>query len=332
MFSLNEIPKFQKRLDRVNKKIDEFLLTNDSLMSEVMRWILQNRGKQLRPTMMLLASSFGTWDERIIEFAAFLEIIHMASLVHDDIVDDAKMRRGYQSVQRRFGKIVAVYAGDFMIFATLSRLSFIPNKRQVSYFRSLLELCNGELLQYENLHNINLTEKDYLQRIQGKTGTLFRLACKVGAIEARCNAQTVKALESYGTLFGEMFQIQDDLMDFFGVLDMGKKTQTDLQNGIYSLPVIFSMQDPFVGIKIQELLIKYKNELDESMLFALYDIIKQTDGLKKSIQILQTYDLKIQETLSPLPDTIEKKYLIMIANQLYKNVSDTYDSYTNLLL
>jgi len=315
-----EIPGFQEKMSQVNRKIDSFLSTDDPLMSKVMEWILRRRGKQLRPAIMLLSASFGTWHNRVIDMAAALEIIHTASLVHDDIIDEAGERRGQESVQSRFGKNVAVYAGDFMILSALSNLSSIPTKRQAGYFRSLSEMCRGELLQYENLHNINLTKEDYLRRIHGKTGSLFHLACWMGAEECECTPEIAEALQNFGTSFGYLFQLQDDIMDFVNAAHMGKPTGSDLKDGIYSLPVIFALDAPKTRNALRRLLSRYKAHPDESTLLTIHKIIQQTNALQRSMQVMIEYADEATAALQVLPATAERDCFISLTTNLCENV------------
>lgn len=321
----NGIPGLSEKMDRVNREIDRLLQTRDPLMAEVMAWLLSRRGKQLRPAMMLLSAAFGRWNECLIEFAAALEIMHMASLVHDDVVDDAKERRGVESVQSRYGKNVAVYAGDFMIFSVLSNLSFTPTKRQADYFRSLSNLCEGELLQYENLHNTELTKEDYLRRIQGKTATLFELACRVGAMESGCDKLMQQALVAYGNAFGCLFQIQDDLMDFLGASHMGKQTETDLSEGIYSLPVIFTLDSAKGKTQLRPLLQEFQETSDPEVLSAVCRLVEEGEGVVRAVEVLREYKDKAQAALVDLPDIPERMCLWSLAEMVCAGVLSLWE-------
>ncbi len=309
----------------VNQKIESFLLTNDSFMNEVMEWQLRSRGKQLRPKLLLLAAAFGKWKDSIAEVAAALEILHMASLVHDDIVDDAQQRRGNDSVQFRFGRNVAVYAGDYMVFCVLSKLSYLPSKQQCDMYRSLSNLCKGELMQYENLHNLQLTEDQYFQQIQGKTATLFQVACSAGAIEGGCKEPVVEALAEFGRHFGIMFQLQDDLLDCIGA-QMGKPTKTDVGLGVYTLPIIYALNNSSQGMRLKELLEEYRNTRRDDIYVEIQDVIVEAGGVQYAVECMRALREGAIKAIDVLPNNKKKENLMAFFDSIYNKTLQVVDN------
>ncbi|MBS6951624.1 MAG: polyprenyl synthetase family protein [Enterocloster asparagiformis] len=208
------------------------------------------RGKMLRPRLLLLAAAFGpefeSRKERLCKLAAMVELTHMASLIHDDIVDDAPSRRGKPSLQHRYGKNAAVYAGDYL----MSRISYHVatedmNRPGAVMARTVEEMCAGEIGQSRCRYREDMTLSDYMRNIHGKTAALFMAACRIGAEESGCGAEVIRRLEEFAECLGIMFQLKDDLMDFTSdARTMGKEAHKDFREGIYTMPVLWVLQYP----------------------------------------------------------------------------------------
>ena len=209
---------------------------------------LGTSGKMIRPRLMLLSSALGPDREerfeRICMLAAMVELTHTASLIHDDIVDEAEIRRGQISIQKKYGKDAAVYAGDFLI----SRVNYHLAKEKLFAAGAILsetveKMCLGEIGQAACRYREDVTPEKYLDNIRGKTAALFRTACYLGASEAGCPEAEAMALGQLGEYIGIMFQFRDDLMDFMSTEALqGKDTQKDFREGIYTLPVLLSAE------------------------------------------------------------------------------------------
>lgn len=297
-------------IEKVNEKMEYLLKTESSTMSEIMTWILSSRGKQIRPRMVIAASRFGTGNVDVTEFAAIIEIIHMASLVHDDIIDDADTRRGQISVQKKFGKDMAVYAGDFMIFSAFLNSQFKPSLKHRKIFSRLNNMCCGEVGQHDNLYNKDITIEQYLSNITGKTADLFRIACVLGATEGNCRERIIDILSDFGYYFGMIFQIRDDLLDFLSTDEKeGKPMHHDILCGVYTLPLIYTFMDLDIGDKAKKLVDEYQEKKDRETGIELNKLIEQSGGIKKSFAMLNDFKIKAQECLDNLPDIPEKEIL-----------------------
>lgn len=213
----------------------------------VLEEILGSAGKMLRARLLLRCAALGPdaieRRERLCIMAAMVELTHLASLVHDDIIDDAKLRRGRPSVQSRFGKDSAVYTGDFLIsrvFSWGAREGLCDAVERLAL--TIEDMCLGEIGQAQCRFCETVTVEDYYANIRGKTAALFRTACGMGAAEAGCTDAVIDQVERFGEYLGIAFQIRDDLLDFSGGREIGKETHQDFREGIYTLPVLMALQ------------------------------------------------------------------------------------------
>lgn len=251
---LNDI-KFIEAIDKMNQQLKSILVSENTEMQQVIDWVLSEKGKQIRPKMLLMSSMYSNKKNiDATKFAAIIEIVHMASLIHDDIIDDSDMRRGKESVQSKFGKKMAVYAGDYMIFSALSACFEDFNLKYRCVLNGLKKLCNGELGQSSNLYNINISENQYLENISGKTAALFRISCELGAIVGGADRSSIKNLAEFGEKYGILFQIHDDILDYGdNNIHHDKPVFQDFKNGIYSLPIIYACEDTKIKEQMTEL-------------------------------------------------------------------------------
>ena len=242
--------------------------------------VLGSAGKMIRPRLLLLCSGFGPLREerfgRICLLAAMVELTHMASLVHDDIVDDARFRRGKPSVQSRYGKDAAVYAGDFLI----SRVNYWEAKEDLREAAMLLsgtveKMCVGEIGQAVCRYREDVTAEEYLRNIRGKTAALFQTACLLGAREAGCQDAEAEKLGKIGEYIGIMFQFRDDLLDFISTPEeCGKDTRKDFLEGIFTIPVIFAAETKAARESLQAFMRKAKaGTLTESDLRQMTELV-----------------------------------------------------------
>lgn len=211
---------------------------------------LDTSGKMIRPRLLLLCAAFGSdWRaqrERLCTLAAMVELSHLASLIHDDIIDDADQRRGRASLQSRYGKDAAVYAGDYL----MARLQYFQaaeglNRPAAILSQAIQGMCAGEIGQALCRYRVDTTLSQYLANIRGKTVELFQAACRIGAIEGGCSEEEIRLLERFGQSLGTLFQLRDDLLDFTAdPAQLGKTTHKDFRDGIYTMPVLCALRAP----------------------------------------------------------------------------------------
>src|SRR5699024_5525644 len=227
-------------------------------------------GKKIRPTFNLLVSKLGNPDkyDDIIKTSASLELIHMASLVHDDIIDDSRLRRGDLSVYYKHGYLQAVNTGNYLLSTSLLLVSSIEHRAfHEIYSHAVKDIVSGELFQFDHQFNADQTLDDYYEKIYHKTTLLIELSIRMGAYAAEVSDHTTEALMKYGHHIGMSFQIIDDCLDFIGdEKQLGKPKFSDLDNGHYTLPVLL-LRDRDAAFK--DKLTAYKN--DHSLLSSLID-------------------------------------------------------------
>ena len=313
VFAYKEIQKYQSETNVLLKKVSDYIDAYTSRgpeateVDQVIEDAVSARGKMLRPSLLLLCAEFGNnyQEERLCKLAALVEITHMASLVHDDVIDDAPERRGRPSVQGKYGKKAAVYAGDLM----MCRVSLQVAKEDFNEYGEIIsgaieEMCRGELLQSGSLFDDTVTKDRYYRNIHGKTAALFMASCRIGAIEGGCDEKTVELLERIGEKFGMLFQLRDDLKDFSSESsEMGKTTHKDFLDGIYTFPVISAMKTE-KGRKALLPLMK-KNRmglLSDGDLRMMEDVVKECGGIRETETEIRQHLGDIERILSEYGD------------------------------
>jgi len=243
---------YAQTMGLLQKKLEEHL-SDSGPLAPIMEFVSATPGKRLRPLLTILSSTmagetFGTTPDQdtVFDVAAAIELIHMASLVHDDIIDDAKRRRGMPTVHVVWGLHSAVLAGDYL-FTRANRIALrYPELGIASLFNQAIELtCEGEIMQDERLYDASVTEKEYLSHISRKTAVLMGAACQAGAMLANAPPHAEEALLRFGIELGCAFQIADDVLDFTAdPEESGKEACNDLRRGLLTLPTILAMETP----------------------------------------------------------------------------------------
>ena len=278
-------------------------------VGEILRDVGESKGKRLRPRLLLLAGRYGarfeTARERLCRLGALVELVHMASLIHDDIVDDAPLRRGAPTIQSKYGKDRAVYAGDLLLSRIVQSLFRDGFTRVGAFFGEAVEaMCMGELGQMACRFREDTTVDQYMRNIYGKTAALCRLACRAGAVESGCREDVQAHLEDLGVNFGYMFQIRDDLLDFVSdAAREGKCTQMDFREGILTLPVLYAMEKEPARQKIVALLREAEaGGFGEKEAQCLQEIVASSGGLARAAADMEMYAQKALQAVETLPD------------------------------
>ncbi len=230
----------------LNDFIDLFnqsLSHTDGLLTQALSHIRQRAGKRMRPMMiLLLAKNYGDVSDVTQHAAVGLELLHTASLVHDDVVDESEERRGQESVNAEYNNKVAVLVGDYILSTALLQMSYTHSEEIV---RALAELgrtlANGEILQLSNIQNEEISESVYYQVIRQKTAALFEACAAVGAMSAGARLEQVERAKRFGQNIGIIFQIRDDIFDYYDQTKIGKPTGNDMAEGKLTLPVIYAL-------------------------------------------------------------------------------------------
>ena len=219
------------------------LMHGDGLLSQALDHIRQRAGKRMRPMLILLmAKNFGKVTPVTQHSAVGLELLHTASLVHDDVVDESGERRGQASVNATYNNKVAVLVGDYILSTALLHVSYSHSEEIVRYLAELGRvLSNGEILQLNSINNQEISEDVYYQVIKQKTAALFEACCAIGALSAGATEQDIESAKKFGQDLGIIFQIRDDIFDYYDSSDIGKPTGNDMAEGKLTLPVIYAL-------------------------------------------------------------------------------------------
>ena len=233
----------ESELNDFNELFDHALTHTDGLLQQALDHIKQRSGKRMRPMLILLcAKAVGEVSDVTLHAAVGLELLHTASLVHDDVVDESAERRGQASVNNLYGNKVAVLVGDYILSTALLHISYTHKEVIVRYLAELgRTLSNGEILQLSNIHSKDFSEETYYQVIKQKTAALFEACAAIGTSSAGADDETVENAKSFGRNLGIIFQIRDDIFDYYDQSKIGKPTGNDMVEGKLTRPVIYAL-------------------------------------------------------------------------------------------
>ena len=240
-------------------------------------------GKRLRPCLALASATGGhrsaTPDDH--QGAVAVELVHLASLYHDDVMDEALVRRNVESVNARWGNLVAIVAGDFLLARSAELAASLGTEVAGLLAHTLGLLCQGQLTEVRAAFDPGRTVQDYLGTIEGKTAALMSTSCRIGAITGGRARSEVDALTEYGRAFGVLFQIRDDILDVVASAEeLGKPAGQDLAEGVYTLPVLLALDDPVTGPELRPLL---GQPLDQPERDKARAIVAGSDGVARTV-------------------------------------------------
>lgn len=307
--SKNKI-KLNQLLDKIKNNIS-LILDNqfkNTDVGDVLDYAISSVGKMVRSRLMILFASFSDnfedYEDEACEMAALVELIHLSSLIHDDIIDDAYYRRNKISVQAKFGKDAAVYAGDYII----SKIYFYLAKNSMrlpamNLAKCIEEMCIGEIGQSRCKYNSNIKISDYIENIKGKTASLFKTSCLLGANFSDFSDNQLKDISEFGINFGILFQIMDDLLDYTSnVKKIGKECNKDFIDGIYTYPIICLIYLEKNNRDLQMILERNKDHnLEKNDFIKLVKLVQKSGAIdltKKEIERLSNKNLEILNKLN----------------------------------
>lgn len=311
MENYRNMPELVNELKAVKKKIRE--LTRENIpkkpLTDIVDSAFEAQGKLIRPTLVMLCGRLGpdypACRDELVKIASVVEMTHTASLIHDDIIDDAPLRRGKPTVQAAFGKDMAVYAGDYILSRAMSYLmEYSMTQVGAVLAGTIADMCNGEMTQYEAQFNTETEENSYFVSISGKTASIFAAACELGATASGCNKEMAISMSRFGHTLGVLFQLRDDLMDCVSTEKTeGKTPDSDFKRGIYTLPVLYSFVEPKHGRELKELAHKISTgEAEEAVLIGrMRELVTKAGGVDYTHWMIQQYQDKATAMLDQLP-------------------------------
>lgn len=303
-------------LEDFKKLFDSSLSSSNLLLNSVISHIRQKNGKMMRPILVLLAAKlYGEVCPATLHAAVSLELLHNASLVHDDVVDESTERRGQLSVNAIFNNKVAVLAGDFLLATSLVQVGLTRNHAIIDVVSRLgQDLADGELLQLSNVSNLQFSEEIYYDVIRKKTAVLFAACTKAGALSVGAADEKAEFARLFGEYIGLCFQIKDDIFDYSESKEIGKPTGNDMLEGKLTLPVIYALNT--TKDKIAEgIAIKVKNgEASTDEIAYLIDFTKQHRGIEYATEKMYAFREKALSLLASIPDSDVKTALTAYLN------------------
>lgn len=313
----------KKELDFIESSLNEIIQADHPVLREASTELLNAGGKRIRPVFVLLAGQLGSYQpEEISKAAVSLELIHMATLVHDDVIDEAELRRGKPTVKHTYGNRVAMYTGDYILARALEEVATIEiPKLHHALSKALVEVAIGEIEQIRDKFNWEQSLQDYLRRIKRKTALLIATSCQLGAIISGVSDKDVQRLYRYGYYIGMSYQIIDDILDFTASSkQLGKPAGNDLLQGNITLPILYGMEDKQFMNLLHNTFEDPDNVTTEDMK-QIISALKQTNAIECSYRLSDLYLKKALATLEKVPNGKSKQTLQTIAKFIGKRRS-----------
>ncbi|MBR5103152.1 MAG: polyprenyl synthetase family protein [Bacteroidales bacterium] len=304
----------------VQECIADSLKSDIDLLNQTNRSILANSGKQLRPVLALLTargcSADGSVSEATVRYAAAAELMHNATLLHDDVADDSDQRRGVPTIRALMGPTVSVLLGDYWLVKAMDLIlgDHEADSKVIRIFsKTLSDLAEGELLQLQKAQSGDTVEDDYLRIIYSKTASLFEASCVSATLSVGAPDQTVEAMRSYAVALGRAFQIKDDLLDYDGTESVGKPLGVDILEQKMTMPLLGALvnagpeEDKRVRALVRDI-VGHPEHRDE-----IVDFVKRNGGMEYALARLDLYVDQAVEALDVLPESFEKELLVKLA-------------------
>ncbi len=279
------------------KMFSEALTHEDGLLSNALEHIRQRSGKQMRPMITLLtAKNYGEISDVTLRAAVALELLHTASLTHDDVVDESDERRGMPSLNAAFNNKISVLVGDYILSTCLLNAAYTRNHRIIEHLSNLGRLlAAGEILQLQNINNKEISEETYYHVIEQKTASLFSACAGIGAVSVGADDEEIEKSKLFGKHLGMIFQIRDDIFDYYDSNEVGKPTGADMAEGKLTLPVIYALtHSPYESMMPLALKVK-AGTINADEIAVLVEFTKKYGGIEYAHQKMQEIAEKVQQ-------------------------------------
>ena len=296
------------------KKFKNSISSNIPLLDKIMYYIIKRKGKQLRPIFVFLSAKLlGKINPSTYNAASMIELLHTATLVHDDVIDESNFRRGFFSINALWKNKVAVLVGDFLLSKGL--LLAVKNKEfgLLEIMSETVEkMSKGELLQIEKIRKLNITEEVYFKIIEQKTATLFAACCASGATSVNAEKETVTKMQLFGEKAGIAFQLKDDLFDYEKTSLIGKPTSADIKDRKMTLPLIYTLNILNKKEKKNILNIIKNHNKDENKIQEIMAVVRENGGVKYAEKMMYQYYNEALKILYTFKDNEAKNALILL--------------------
>ena len=282
--TLLNLPQLEENLNRVEAALGGSVSSEDPFLTEVAGHLVQAGGKRLRPALAVAAAGVVSSDavtDDVIQGGVSVELVHLGSLYHDDVMDEATLRRVVESVNARWGNLVAIVAGDFLLARASELAAALGTEVAQLLAATIGRLCEGQVAELRTAYDVGRSEEAYFASIAGKTAALMAASSRIGALAAGAERADVDALTAFGQAFGMVFQMVDDVLDVIGTEEsLGKPAGHDLVEGVYTLPTIRALTVPEAGDDLRAIL---GRRLDEPERDKARSIIRSTDAIEATL-------------------------------------------------
>ena len=292
-----QLASVEADLARLETLLAESVIVGDAYLDSVTTHLIYAGGKRLRPLLAVASATGGahpaSQDDLLGGVA--VELMHLASLYHDDVMDEAEVRRNVDSVNARYGNLIAIVAGDYLMARSAAIAADLGTEIAGLLARTLAWLTRGQVSEVRTAFSVERTEADYYEAIEGKTASLMASSCRVGAITAGLSSDETDALTEFGRCFGMIYQLRDDILDVIATENqLGKPAGQDLAEGIYNLPTLFALRDDAVGAELRDIL---GVALDDEERERARKLVVATDGIEQTIAAAVSFNAQAHEAL-----------------------------------
>lgn len=311
----------EKDLNKLELSIDKLISTKIGFIKEIVNYIIKSGGKRVRPILVILSAKLcGYRGDKYIPFAAIIEFIHTATLLHDDVVDNARTRRGASTVNMVWGNEPSVLVGDFLYSKSFELMSKEGNHEILKIIsQATTALSEGEILEIIKTADIGTTEKDYFEIIGNKTAILFSAACEIGAILGNVTTKQRDALRHFGYKLGIAFQLRDDILDYTSYDDvLGKRVGTDLKEGKITLPFIHALKSASEKEKLSVAKILKKSTISQKDFEWVNKLMEKYNGIGYAAAATKKYLENAKKHLDNFPASRYKNALLSLADSMLK--------------
>jgi heptaprenyl diphosphate synthase len=317
---LLDLPNLGSDLKRVETALTRSIQSEDPFLTQVAGHLLSAGGKRLRPALALAAGHLASnpAHDDVVEGAASVELVHLGSLYHDDVMDEAQTRRTVESVNARWGNLVAILAGDFLLARASEVAASLGTEVSALLAATIGSLCEGQVRELQHAFDVKRSEDAYLRAIEGKTAALMSASCRIGALAAGLPVEQVDSLTVYGQRIGMAFQIVDDVLDLVATDDqLGKPAGNDLVEGIYTLPVIRAMETEPAATELRALLGRrlQHEEVERARL-----LVRSNGAVTSACGLARDYAVEASEALKPLGEGPVVSALAAVGHHLVDNL------------
>jgi heptaprenyl diphosphate synthase len=318
------LPSMADDLTRVEHQLLAAVEAEDGFLTEISSHLILAGGKRVRPgfsiaSASVLDASGSSADDDVILGGVAVELVHIGSLYHDDVMDDATTRRNVTSVNAEWGNLRAILAGDYLLGRASEIAAGLGTEVAGLLATTITHLCEGQILELETAFRVDRTEALYERSITGKTASLLSTACRIGAVVAGLPPATVESLTEFGAAYGMAFQVVDDILDVIATDEqLGKPAGNDLVEGIYTLPVIRSMAHPGVGEELRTLL---GAPLDRAARDRARELVREGGGVDEALDVARTWADQAAGALTDLPETPGASALRAAADHLIERAA-----------